>query len=255
MFGRKKNARKSTGGRLVYAIGDVHGRDDLLEAMLKEIDQDSAHGLDAVGDKAILIFLGDYVDRGRQSREVIDRVIALQREGTHEVHALKGNHEEAFLRFLEDASFGRSWTLHGGAETLTSYGVKPPGMRADDEAWTEAHAAFMQALPAAHRTFLETLELSASVGDYLFVHAGIRPGVKIADQTEHDLLWIRRDFLNHSKPFEKRIVHGHTPAMKSEIQKNRICVDSAAYASGVLTAVRLLDGQETLIRARKPASN
>lgn len=253
MFGRKKGTKFSTGGRLVYAIGDIHGRNDLLVELLKDIKQDCGPRVRTGDDRAVLVFLGDYVDRGGHSRQVIEHVMALRDSGVYEVHALKGNHEEAFLRFLGEAEFGPAWAQHGGAETLTSYGVKAPTPRADDEQWVEAHASFVQAVPVSHQQFLSSLELTASFGDYLFVHAGVRPGIKLADQIEHDLLWIRGDFLKHRKRFEKRVVHGHTPATAPEILPNRICVDTGAYASGLLTAIRLLDGQETLIQARVSA--
>jgi serine/threonine protein phosphatase 1 len=224
-----------TDGRRLYAVGDIHGRADLLDRMIRAIAAD----LDAQGaprtPPPMIVFLGDYVDRGPSSREVIDRVIAL---GSHcEVRALKGNHEEALLQFLADPEFGPEWITHGGAQTLSSYGVEPPRFRTDLEAWKEAHAAFEAALPAAHRAFLETLPAIWVVGAYAFTHAGVRPGVPLADQTEHDLMWIRREFLDFEGPHPKVIVHGHTPSEAPQVTPYRIGLDTGAYATGVLTAM------------------
>lgn len=211
-FSRRRPAQTatpSTGGRLVYAVGDVHGRLDLLDLLLQSITADAA-ALKPV-ERPILVFLGDYVDRGPESAGVAERILSLMAKGAFEVRALKGNHEEALLQFLADPAFGQTWTYYGGAATLASYGVTPPLTRLDPEAWEQARVAFDAALPAAHRRFYETLELTVEVGDFLFVHAGVRPGVPIADQTERDLLWIRGEFLNSDSAFGKMVVHGHTP--------------------------------------------
>jgi serine/threonine protein phosphatase 1 len=175
------------------------------------------------------------VDRGPSSREVIDRVLALSAHC--EVRALKGNHEEALLQFLADPEFGPEWVTHGGAQTLSAYGVEPPRFRTDMEAWKTAHAAFEAALPAAHRAFLTSLPTIWVVGDYAFAHAGIRPGVGLVDQAEHDLLWIRRDFLDYVGPHPKIVVHGHTPTETVQVTPWRIGLDTGAYATGVLSAM------------------
>ena len=236
----------STDGRRIYAVGDVHGRLDLLEPLLEQIRQDAADT--AVADKPVLIFLGDYVDRGAGSKGVIDRVIALEREGVFELCALKGNHEEALLAFLGDAAFGPTWCEHGGSETLSSYGVSLPLLRMDAEAWGQAQAAFAEALPGEHLSFLSDLSLTAVYGDYVFVHAGLRPGVALSAQRELDLLWIRQDFLGARRGFEKIVVHGHTPAEEAYMGDHRIGVDTGAYATGVLTAVRLQDADRRFIQ-------
>ncbi len=230
--------------RLVYAVGDVHGCLGLLRRlMLKILEDISATG---PAERASLVFLGDYVDRGSQSRGVIDYVDALTQGGL-DVHLLKGNHEAAMLRFLDDSSAGPSWALHGGGATLLSYGVAPPLMGAPEEAWEETRLAFVERLPATHRGFLEKLEVSLTIGSYVFVHAGLRPGVSLDEQTEHDMLWIREPFLSRAD-FAPVVVHGHTPARDPYLGPTRIGVDTGAYASGVLTAVRLYGEEQSVLQ-------
>jgi serine/threonine protein phosphatase 1 len=249
LFARQKATPQppaSTGGTLIYAIGDIHGRLDLLNTLLGRICAD------VVARKAerppSLIFLGDYVDRGRDSRGVIDRVLQLMGEPAFEVRALKGNHEEQMLLFLEDARHGPAWAEFGGAETLASYGVVPPKSRTDSEAWENARIALHEALPAPHLRLLQTLELAVVCGDYLFVHAGVRPGVPLEAQSERDLLWIRDEFLSSDRWHGKVVVHGHTPDTEPFIGDNRIGIDTGAYATGTLTAVRLCDAEQFILQ-------
>jgi serine/threonine protein phosphatase 1 len=239
LFGRKaaRNAPPSTGGRLVYAVGDVHGRLDVLAPLLRDIAADALASKPS--EPPLLVFLGDYVDRGAESRGVVDAVLALAADGAFEVAALKGNHEEALLQFLVEPSFAATWMQHGGGPTLSSYGVTPAAARADAEAWERVRDAFTEALPADHLRFYEGLELMCTAGDYAFVHAGVRPGVALEDQAERDLLWIRYEFLEDRGPFGKVIVHGHTPTEEPQMLPHRLGVDTGAYATGVLTAVRL----------------
>jgi serine/threonine protein phosphatase 1 len=239
----------SSGDRPVYAVGDIHGCVDLLTALLARIESDAAR-LQPRKSPA-LVFLGDYVDRGPDSRGVIDVVLSAQAEGRFEVRALKGNHEEALLGFLADADFGPVWADFGGQQTLQSYGVPPPSLRSDIAAWERAREALGQALPPEHLTFLSGLELTCVYGDYVFVHAGVRPGVRLADQAERDLLWIRDEFLYARGPFEGVVVHGHTPEAEPFVGDNRIGIDTGAYATGVLTAIRLLGAERVLLQARR----
>jgi serine/threonine protein phosphatase 1 len=244
---RQERPAVSTDGRVIYAVGDVHGRLDLLDPLLEQIRADAAR-LEAE-IRPVLVFVGDYVDRGAESKGVIDRVIELQAAGPFEVRPLKGNHEEAMLTFLGDPNFGPTWNEHGGGQTLSSYGVTPPILRMDAEQWEKARQDFALALPADHLSFLQGLELTAVFGDYVFVHAGLRPGVALDAQSEHDLLWIRQDFLGAARPFEKVVVHGHTPAEEAYLGDCRIGIDTGAYATGVLTAVRLDGPDRRLIQA------
>jgi serine/threonine protein phosphatase 1 len=237
----------NAGGRVIYAIGDVHGRADLLSPLVRTIADDAAamH----LDEKPVLILLGDYVDRGNASRDVIDQVIALQADPRFDCRALKGNHEEALLSFLEDANFGPTWGDFGGLQTLRSYGVTPPTLRGNSDEWEKARLDFQAALPSSHLTLLRRLEAMVEYGDYAFVHAGVRPGVPLEEQSEHDLLWIRDEFLQHPSAFERVIVHGHTPEEEPFLGAHRIGVDTGAYATGVLTAVKLHDEARSIIQA------
>lgn len=250
LFSREK-ARQgppSTGGRLVYAVGDVHGRLDVLGPLLKDVAQDAVASNAA--EPPMLIFLGDYVDRGADSKGVVDLVLEMRSWPEFEVRALKGNHEESLLLFLDEPAFGPTWLEHGGIATLASYGVPPPTQSAEPAAWQATRDAFAEALPAPHRAFYEGLELTITVGDYAFVHAGVRPGVPLARQTERDLLWIRQEFLAERGRFEKVIVHGHTPMEAPQLTPTRLGIDTGAYATGVLTAVRLEGETQRVLQAR-----
>lgn len=243
----------STGGRVVYAIGDIHGHLELLDDLLDVIARDFA-GLDR-HERPVLVFVGDYVDRGPASRGVIDRLIALQaasqQQGGFEIRALMGNHEQTMLQFLEGPEAGAAWVEFGGGETMTSYGVARPIGRVDAEAWREIQQQFQRQVPANHVAFLRTLELSATYGDYFFVHAGVRPGVALDDQSPEDLMWIRGDFLSQPHRLPCVVVHGHTPDEEPFLGPDRINIDTGAYATGVLTAVRLIDGPPVILQARK----
>lgn len=199
--------------RPVYAIGDVHGRMDLLvpllEAIRGDIETDSL-----AAAQPMIVFLGDYVDRGPSSRAVVECIINLQRASNLEVRTLKGNHEQALLLFLQDAQFGPTWMTHGGTATLSSYGISPPNPRANIEVFEDAREAFLDALGARHLRFFQNLELYLTQDRYAFVHAGIRWNVPLAQQAEQDLLWIRHEFLDTDKTSEHIIVHGHTPVEK-----------------------------------------
>ncbi|MDO8800180.1 metallophosphoesterase family protein [Phenylobacterium sp.] len=250
LFGRKTpEAPPTTQGRLAYAVGDIHGRLDAFDALLHVIAQDVL--VSQPSQQPMLILLGDYVDRGPASAQVIDAILRLQTEPAFEVRALKGNHEEALLQFRDEPGFGQTWVEHGGSATLASYGVQPPATRTDPEAWETARRAFREALPEAHKAFFEDLEIMITLGDYAFVHAGVRPGVPLERQVERDLLWIRAEFLQSTAKFEKIIVHGHTPMEEPQIiPGRRIGVDTGAYATGLLTAVRLDDSGARILQAR-----
>jgi serine/threonine protein phosphatase 1 len=222
-------------GRLLYAVGDIHGRSDLLRRLLDEIADDA----ESSGAAAkTLVFLGDYVDRGPDSRGVIDILLAGLPDGL-DAHLLKGNHEALLLGFLYGATPLDHWRVNGGDATMASYGIDIARLRqsgASDNAWRSALA---DALPPTHLAFFKALELSLLVGDYLFVHAGLRPGVPLSAQGESDLIWIRGPFLDHAGSFGPIVVHGHTPGEEPVMRPNRIGLDTGACFTGRLTALRL----------------
>jgi calcineurin-like phosphoesterase family protein len=229
---QKGSARLPRGVR-VYAIGDIHGRVDLLEILLSKIE---VHRKLDPSARSIIVFLGDYIDRGPASREVLDRLSLLERN--QEVVFLKGNHETFVPRFLNDPAVLDEWRLCGGLETLVSYGLMPsinPGAPEQIELAEE----LAQSIPEPHLRFLESLDLSFGCGDFLFVHAGIRPGIPIRKQKEEDLLWIREEFLSCEQPFESVVVHGHTPVRSPDIRSNRINIDTGAFATGRLTCIAI----------------
>jgi calcineurin-like phosphoesterase family protein len=216
----------------IYAIGDIHGRADLLREILERLDEDQSRRPIA---QVAEIFLGDYVDRGPDSKSVIDLLAA--RLVRHHSVCLRGNHEELMESFLHEPSALDSWLKLGGLQTLTSYGVVP---RLDGtESGDDLRQRFCSAFPRTHRLFLQCLKPWACCGDYLFVHAGIRPQVPLEQQTMADLLWIREEFLNSSVQHSKYIVHGHTPVAHPDVRPNRIDIDTGAWRSGTLTCVVL----------------
>lgn len=231
----------STGGRLVYAVGDIHGHAREHSLLLRRIESDARDAV--VHERPLLVFLGDYVDRGPDSRGVIDAVLEVEAAGAFEMAALKGNHEDALIRFLSDPTYGDAWIDNWGQATLRAYGVDP-------RSGAGVRARFLAALPERHRSFLDRLSLSHTQGDYHFVHAGVGPGIPLEAQDERDLLWIRHEFLTSDAAFGKVIVHGHTPAREPQVRPNRIGVDTGCYFTGVLTAVRLHGGERAFIEAR-----
>jgi serine/threonine protein phosphatase 1 len=226
-------------GLRVYAIGDVHGRLDLLDRLLDQIDEDGAAAPDLV---KYIVYLGDYVDRGPHSSGVIERLAAGPPPGFGAI-PLKGNHEASMLEFLEDIRIGPNWLTYGGTATLASYHVQPPHADSPPEDLTYAQEMLGRALPPAHRTFLESLRTSVTIGDYVFVHAGVRPGVPLDRQREDDLLWIREDFLRSTADHGKVVVHGHTISPEPEVRPNRIGIDTGAFATHRLTCL-VLEGTE-----------
>ncbi|MGJ0510285.1 MAG: metallophosphoesterase family protein [Methylocystis sp.] len=220
-------------GMRIYAIGDIHGRADLLDRLARKIDADLAS---RPCPKATTVFVGDYVDRGVDSRGVLER-LSLDDFPTP-IAPLRGNHEEAMLRFLDDAPALPQWVMFGGLMTLASYGVDP-GEEMRRGGAPAVQAAFLARFPDAHRRFLEETKYSVEFGDYFFCHAGVRPHVPLDRQDPGDLMWIRYEFLEYRGDFGKIVVHGHTPHTKVESLENRINLDTHAFRSGVLTAVAL----------------
>lgn len=229
-------ARAPEGMRL-YAIGDVHGRLDLLDGLHRQIRAELER--DRPADWRV-IHLGDYVDRGPQSRGVIESVIEWQ-SAEPRVLALAGNHEQGFLDFLVDPQMSGLFARFGGADTARSYGVELD--TGDRHRFREGHAALVAAVPANHRSFLGRLAFFAEFGDFFFCHAGVRPTQPLSAQTADDLIWIREDFLNWTELFSKVVVHGHTPVAEPDIRPNRVNCDTGAFQSGVLSAL-VVEGRE-----------
>ena len=221
-------------GRRVYAVGDIHGRLDLLERLLAAIARDDARRGPA---DTVVVFLGDLVDRGPDSRGVVERLIDYGR-GPTAARFLMGNHEEVFLRALEgDLRAMRLLVRIGGRETVLSYGVSEAEYRGLD--FEDLAPLLREKVPAEHVRFLAGFERSIEVGDYLFVHAGIRPGIPLDQQSGSDLRWIRDDFLHCRDGFGKIVVHGHSVTAEGDVRPNRIGIDTGAYASGRLSALGL----------------
>lgn len=250
LFGAKRSLKRgeaSSGGRLIYAVGDIHGRFDLLHVLLHKIVQDWRST--PTTQRPILAFLGDYVDRGPDSVYTVECLIQLRDRPEFEVHTLLGNHEQCLLEFLEDPATGPRWMEFGGAATLISYGVSPPSPLDDRERMANARDAFANAIPPSHLEFFKSLEPTLVCGDYVMVHAGVRPGVPLEQQALRDLLWIRSEFLNSKRPSDRIVVHGHSADEEPHLLPHRIGVDTGAYATGVLTAAKIQDGVHRLIQA------
>ena len=216
----------------IYAIGDIHGRLDLLERAIVAIERD----VEEHGAAALTVTLGDYIDRGPASRGVLDR-LAVNPFPTPYV-ALKGNHEAIMESFLEDPATGPHWRELGGLETLHSYGISVGRFMMGGN-FEDAALALRAALKPSHTGFLQSLKTSHSHGRYFLCHAGVRPGVPLDRQDERDLLWIRGEFLNSDADFGKIVVHGHTPGEEPDVRPNRINIDTAAFATGRLTCIAL----------------
>jgi serine/threonine protein phosphatase 1 len=223
----------------VYAVGDIHGRVDLLQELHQLIQEDAAR---RQVPRNVVVYLGDYIDRGAESPGVIDLLLDQPLRGFERIH-LKGNHEDSLMRFLDDTSIGPSWLLYGGAETLQSYGIRPPRGASPSEDMMRAQSELRLKLPERHRRFMAGLQLTHEEGDYLFAHAGVRPGVPLHEQIEQDLLWIRDEFLSSDAEFGKIVVHGHSITTRPDVQPNRIGIDTGAFASGTLTSL-VLHGTE-----------
>ncbi|MFL6763774.1 MAG: metallophosphoesterase family protein [Sphingomicrobium sp.] len=221
-------------GYRAYVVGDIHGRLDLLEQLLAKIHSELQR---RPARKVVLVFVGDLIDRGPNSAQVIERLRTYRRQGIRTIFLL-GNHEEVLLRILGgDVSLITKWRWFGGSQCLESYGVDPEQLgRLPDE---EALAVVRAAIPKEHVEFLESFADSCRFGDYLFVHAGVRPGVEIDQQSQSDLRWIREPFLVDETDHGFIVVHGHTISEEVDEHRNRIGIDTGAYRTGVLTALAI----------------
>lgn len=231
---RRDHSRPSIpAGERAYVVGDIHGRLDLFDELIHAIERDDLEYPPPV--KTTVVLLGDLVDRGPHSAQVIAR--AREWKTRRPVRILAGNHEEMFLDSFEDSQILRHFLKHGGRETLFSYGVTKDQFNRSTIA--ELQELMNRLVPRYDREFLETFENYVVLGDYLFVHAGIRPEIPLEDQQRHDMLWIRDQFLRYSDPHPHVVVHGHTISEGIDEKENRIGIDTGAFRSGKLTALVL----------------
>lgn len=247
---RFTHASTPEGSRLI-AVGDIHGQLGLLHDLMARLEAECRAAPVA---ETHLIFLGDYIDRGPASAQTVEWLAAFAPDWATP-HFLRGNHEQCFLDILHGAApedTAAAWLDYGGRETLSSYGLGSRTLYSDD--LEDICHSMRQAVPARHRRFLEGTRLCLRFGDYLFAHAGVRPGVPLSAQTENDLLWIREPFLSSSEDFGAVVVHGHTITPTPQNRRNRIGIDTGAYRHGVLTAV-VLEGCERRFVAAQAASH
>ena len=242
--GRAPSGRVPDGTR-VYAVGDIHGCLEQLEALHRMILEDAA---EAEEGRLVVVYVGDYVDRGLDCKGVVECLVGDPLPGFEAVH-LRGNHEDFLLHFLDDPRTIGAWMMNGGGATLASYGVSQAEASGSSDAREALRGELKFRMPPGHLAFFEGLELSHIEGDYLFVHAGIRPGVALEDQVPEDLMWIREPFLNSSKDLGKIVVHGHTPLREPELRANRIGIDTGAVYGGMLTALVLERDQQRFLQA------
>ena len=228
-------------GICIYAVSDIHGCADQLAKVFAAIDY---HLSRVQPRRPIQVFLGDYIDRGPASSQVIDMLI--ERGRHYETIFLKGNHEAILVDLLRDPDIFPIFQQYGGLQTLLSYGLVP-SVNPSREEQQALIRELAQKIPDPHRRFFDSLSPKFFCGDFLFVHAGVRAGIPLSQQKEEDLLWIRDEFLSNDKSFDKFIVHGHTPVPKPDIRSNRINIDTGAYATGILTLLTIRGDQMLVI--------
>lgn len=235
-------------GHRAYAIGDIHGRLDLLEELLEKVALDNAARGPA---RTAIVFLGDLIDRGPQSAEVIER-LRKYRPSFAKTVFLMGNHEEVLLRVMAgEMEVLSDWLKFGGAQCVQSYGIDPMDLQCRDA--VAALKMLKRAIPREHLKFIGSFADTASFGRYLFVHAGVRPGIPLSDQLPQDLRWIRAPFLDDATDHGRVVVHGHTISEDVEVRRNRIGIDTGAYSSGILTALGLEKSDRWLLQTgREP---
>jgi serine/threonine protein phosphatase 1 len=235
-------------GTRVYAIGDVHGRLDLLQDLHMQIRD---HAREYPIGRAVVVHIGDYIDRGYQSRQTIDYLLDSPLVGFDMVNLL-GNHERTLLEFLDDISVGPGWLRYGGRETLFSYDIEwDRDLAGGEECLLRIQSALRRKLPEQHRRFFSGLPLTHEEGDYLFVHAGVRPGIPLERQAPDDLLWIRDEFLTSTADHGKVVVHGHSISEAPVLRPNRVGIDTGAFATGRLTCL-VLEGNERSFLSTEP---
>ncbi|WP_192252603.1 metallophosphoesterase [Mesorhizobium silamurunense] len=240
------DARGPEGMRL-YAIGDVHGRHDLLAAMHRGIESELEY---APSSDWRIIHLGDYVDRGPDSKSVIEFLIEAKKRDPRNI-MLAGNHDMGMLDFLDEPDANGLFMRFGGVQTALSYGVKLSSgggwFDRSDDTLLHGHAALVDAVPQTHIDFLKSLSFSVTFGDFFFCHAGIRPGIPLESQSPQDLIWIRDAFHDHPGLYPKVIVHGHTPVPEAEVMANRVNVDTLAWQAGTLSALAVAGADKRIL--------
>jgi serine/threonine protein phosphatase 1 len=242
-FGRGQAGARGPRGQRAYVIGDVHGCLHELDQLLSRVE---AELRERPAARTSIVFLGDLIDRGPASAQVLERLRTYS-PARASTHFIMGNHEEVMLRVLSgEADLLPNWLRFGGAETLRTYGIDPREIRRlpSDELVRHLNSA----VPAEHVEFLETFADSIRFGSYLFVHAGIRPGVDLAEQSQSDLRWIREPFLGDSTDHGFVVVHGHTITNEVEINPNRIGIDTGAFCTGTLTALAIEGNRRWLLQ-------
>lgn len=226
---------------LVYAIGDLHGSLDEFLIAEARIKNDLQH----FGRKALVILLGDLVDRGPHSAQLLDYLVSSRPSEFHRI-AICGNHDSAFLDFVRNPRANMAWLDYGGRETLRSYGIDIQYLMSNGgvRALTEAVS---NTIPTEHISLLKSLPVSVLIDDVLFVHAGIAPGVPLAEQRDEDFMWIRSPFLEQGPSLPITVVHGHTPVTDPYFGNGRLGIDTGAYATGRLTVVRFWQSKPEII--------
>jgi len=229
---------------LIYAIGDVHGCYDAVLALEEKIRLDiAAHA----GQSPLILYLGDYVDRGPASRAVIEHLATEHHADGIERIALCGNHDDTFLKFIFDPEHNERWLDYGGDTTLRSYGLELADYRDRAGGLQALGEALRTHVPPHHIAFLQNLPITLTSGNRLFVHAGIQPGVPLAEQQDRDLFWIREPFLSEGPGLPITVIHGHTAGLDPVFGPNRICIDTTCYATGRLTALKMTPGRASLL--------
>jgi serine/threonine protein phosphatase 1 len=236
VLSRARLSLDPAGYAAIYAIGDIHGCLSQLLALEDKIRADGP--ADAL---KLVILLGDYVDRGPKSREVIEHLI--EPSSGFERVALCGNHDDAFLQFARSPAKNLGWLEFGGMETLRSYGIDARHILKSGGGMPMLARAVAEVVPETHLDFVAALPIALMMGDYLFVHAGIKPGLRLEEQIDQDLMWMREPFLTQGPRLPLTVVHGHTAGNEPVFSPSRICLDTGAYATGKLTALRILEGE------------
>jgi len=229
--------------QLTYAIGDIHGYDAAFECLIDRIRIDAV----LLGERPRIVLLGDYIDRGPSSRDVLARILRLEQAEWCDLVVVKGNHEDALLRFLAAPASGETWRIWGGAATLASYGVNMPCLLSDPEVWADLSAEFARAIDPEHLDLLQRMPPIYQADDYLFVHAGVDPERPLSEQGADTFMFIRGPFLRAEKACDFVVVHGHTPETEPTDTPWRIGVDTGIYFNGVLTAARLHGEERTFL--------